>query len=197
MLVLQHGSGDQHDTWIAHGKAHWILDNLIADGKAVPMLVLMIDGHPRGQQPTDREGALTAFERELLEDAIPLVEATYRVQSESSQRALAGLSMGGAQTLGVGIPHSDRFRWLGCFSGAMPPGDRLQRAIDDKETLNANLKLLWIACGEKDFLIEQNKKLIADLKEKGIQHEWHQTAGDHSWPIWRGYLADFVPKLFR
>lgn len=202
LLVLQHGSGDQQDTWITHGKAHWILDNLIADGKAEPMIILMIDGHPRGQQtrespPGDREGALTAFERELLEDAIPLLESTYRVETSSSKRALAGLSMGGAQTLGVGIPHADRFGWLGCFSGAMPPGDRLKTALSDKEKLNANLKLFWIACGEKDFLLEQNKTLIADLKDKGIQHEWHLTPGDHSWPVWRGYLTEFLPRLFR
>jgi enterochelin esterase-like enzyme len=201
LLVLQHGSGDQHDTWVDHGKAHWILDNLIADGKAVPMIVLMIDGHPMGQVSqeaalSDREAALTAFERELLEDALPLVESHYRVEAGSDKRALAGLSMGGAQTLGVGLPHADRFAWLGCFSGAMPPGDRMQQALH-KDKLNAQFKLFWIACGEKDFLLKQNHELIATLKEKGIQHEWHETPGDHSWPIWRGYLSEFAPRLFR
>lgn len=201
LLVLQHGSGDQHDTWVQHGKAHWILDNLIADGKAVPMIILMIDGHPMGQQsresaPRDREAALTAFERELLEDALPLVESLYRVEAGSDRRALAGLSMGGAQTLGVGLPHADQFAWLGCFSGAMPPGERMQQALD-KEKLNSQLKLFWIACGESDFLLKQNHELIATLKEKEIHHEWHETPGDHSWPIWRGYLSEFVPRLFR
>jgi enterochelin esterase-like enzyme len=202
MLVLQHGSGDQHDTWIAHGKAHWILDNLIADGKAVPMLIVMIDGHPHGQLSREsaesgRVAGLAAFESELFDDAIPLVEATYRVESAPEQRALAGLSMGGAQTLGVGLTHSDRFSWLGCFSGAMPAGDRISVATATPETLNKNLKLLWIACGDKDFLLEQNKTLIATLEEKGVHHEWHLTPGDHSWPIWRGYLSDFLPLLFR
>lgn len=201
LLVLQHGSGDQHDTWVQHGKAHWILDNLIADGKAVPMIVLMIDGHPMGQVSREatlqeREAALTAFERELLEDALPLAESLYRIEAGSEKRALAGLSMGGAQTLGVGLPHADRFAWLGCFSGAMPPGERMQRALV-AEKLNSQLKLLWIACGENDFLLKQNHELITSLKEKGIRHEWTETPGDHSWPIWRNYLSEFAPKLFR
>ncbi len=202
LLVLQHGSGDQHDTWVQHGKAHWILDNLIADGKAVPMVIVMIDGHPLGQlsresMESDKLDAMTAFERELFEDALPLVEATYRVETAAEKRALAGLSMGGAQTLGVGLPHADRFGWLGCFSGAMPAGDRMQKALDDKETLNARLKLFWIACGEGDFLLEKNHELIAKLKEKGVNHEWHLTEGNHSWPVWRGYLSEFAPRLFR
>lgn len=202
LLVLQHGSGDQHDTWVQHGKAHWILDNLIADGKAVPMLIVMIDGHPLGQvsreaKDADKLDALAAFERELFEDALPLVEATYRVESAAEKRALAGLSMGGAQTLGVGLPHADRFGWLGCFSGAMPAGDRMQKALDDQDTLNSRLKLFWIGCGEGDFLLPQNTELIALLKEKGVSHEWHLTVGNHSWPVWRGYLTEFAPRLFR
>ena len=202
LLVLQHGSGDQHDTWVEHGKAHWILDNLIADGKAVPMVIVMIDGHPHGQvareaKDSDKLDAMTAFERELFEDALPRVEATYRVETAPEKRALAGLSMGGAQTLGVGLPHADRFGWLGCFSGAMPSGDRMQRALDDKDALNARLKLFWIACGEGDFLLEKNNELIALLKEKGVHHEWHLTEGNHSWPVWRGYLSEFAPRLFR
>lgn len=201
LLVLQHGSGDQHDTWVQHGKAHWILDNLIADGKAVPMIVLMIDGHPMGQVTREaplqeREAALTAFERELLEDGLPLAESLYRIEAGSDRRALAGLSMGGAQTLGVGLPHADRFAWLGCFSGAMPPGERMQQSLAP-EKLNGQLKLLWIACGKGDFLLKDNHELIASLKEKGIRHEWIETPGDHSWPIWRIYLSEFAPKLFR
>ena len=140
---------------------------------------------------------LAAFESELFEDAIPLVEATYRVESAPAKRALSGLSMGGAQTLGVGLTHSDRFGWLGCFSGAIPAGDRISVATSTPETWNKNLKLFWIACGEKDFLLEKNQTLIATLKEKGVHHEWHLTPGDHSWPIWRGYLSEFLPLLFR
>ena len=202
LLVLQHGSGDQHDTWVQHGKAHWILDNLIADGNAVPMIILMFDGHPHGQlsresKDADKVAALAAFEYELFEDALPLVEATYRVEAGADKRALAGLSMGGAQTLGVGLPHADRFGWLGCFSGAMPAGDRMTVALNEKDQLNAHLKLFWIACGKGDFLLPQNEELIKSLTEKGIQYEWHLTEGDHSWPVWRGYLSEFLPRLFR
>lgn len=200
LLVLQHGSGDRHETWVTHGKAHWILDNLIAAKKAAPMIVMMIDGHPLGMVPrdqADRRGAsLAAFKTELLNEALPLVEQLYRVSPEREQRAITGLSMGGWQSLSTGMTHLDKFAWIGSFSGAVDEKE-IQSALDDPAGTNAKLKLLWIACGEKDFLLERNEQLISTLKAKGIQHEWRLTPGDHSWPVWRDYLAEFAPKLFR
>lgn len=200
LLVLQHGSGDRHETWVAHGKAHWILDNLIATGKAKPMIVLMIDGHPLGQVPREmankRGESLKAFKNELLQDALPLVESHYRVSPEREQRAITGLSMGGWQSLSIGLTNLDRFAWIGSFSGAVDENE-IKPALDDASGTNAKLKLLWIACGEKDFLLERNHQLVETLKSRGVKHEWHETPGDHSWPVWRGYLADFAPKLFR
>jgi enterochelin esterase family protein len=202
LLVLQHGSGDNHQTWVVHGKAHWILDNLIAAKKAKPMVVVMLDGHPLGQTPreatTQRRGAaLDAFRRELFEDALPLVESLYRVEQDASQRAIAGLSMGGGQSLGVGLTNLDRFAWVGAFSAAPPSAETVQAVAADPAAANARLKLLWIACGQDDFLKSRNEELVAALKDKGVRHEWHLTAGDHSWPVWRGYLAELAPRLFQ
>lgn len=200
LLVLQHGSGDNHKTWVEHGKAHWILDNLIAAGKAPPMIGLMLDGHPLGavsREATDRRTAsLTAFRRELLEEALPLVESLYRVSPHREQRAIAGLSMGGWQSLSVGLNALDRFAWIGSFSGAVEEKE-IAPALADATGTNAQVKLLWIACGKDDFLLARNQQLVATLQARGVKHEWVQTAGDHSWPIWRGYLADFLPRLFR
>lgn len=200
LLVLQHGSGDRHETWVVHGKANWILDNLTATGKARPMIILMIDGHPLGQVPRDmadrRTESLKAFKRELFEDALPLVEANYRVAPGREHRAMAGLSMGGWQSLSIGLTNLDRFTWIGSFSGAVDE-DEIKPALDDAAGTNAKLKLLWIACGEKDSLFERNTQLTVTLQSHGIHHEWHKNAGDHSWPVWRNYLADFAPRLFR
>jgi enterochelin esterase family protein len=200
LLVLQHGSGDRHEAWVVHGKAHWIFDNLTAAGKAKPMVVLMLDGHPMGQIPREmaekRAESLQAFKNELLQDGLPLVESHYRVSAEREQRAIAGLSMGGWQSLSTGMTNLDRFAWIGSFSGAVDENE-IKPALDDTAGTNAKLKLLWIACGEKDFLLERNNLLITTLKARGVSHEWRLTPGDHSWPVWRDYLAEFVPKLFR
>ncbi len=200
LLVLQHGSGDNHKTWVEHGKAHWILDSLIAAGKAKPMIVVMLDGHPQGQVPREdadkRAASLAAFERELFEDALPLVEARYRVEKGRERRAIAGLSMGGWQALTIGLNHLDRFAWIGSFSGAADEA-ALKTPLDDGPGTNARLKLLWIAVGKDDFLRERNETLIAALQKSGIEHEWQLTEGDHSWPVWRRYLVEFAPKLFQ
>jgi enterochelin esterase family protein len=133
----------------------------------------------------------------LFEDALPLVESLYRVEQDASQRAIAGLSMGGGQSLGVGLTNLDRFAWVGAFSAAPPSAETVQAVTADPAAANARLKLLWIACGQDDFLKSRNEELVAALKDKGVRHEWHLTAGDHSWPVWRGYLAELAPRLFQ
>ena len=195
LLVLQHGSGDNNQTWVAHGKAHWILDNLLSQNKVRPMIVVMLDGHPLG---TGQRGgnSMEAFQRELFEDAIPLVESLYRVEKDRTQRAIAGLSMGGGQSLTVGLGNLDRFAWIGAFSSAPPSAEATQKFLTDPAAANAKLRLLWIACGKDDFLRPRNEEYIAALKEKGVNHQWQLTEGDHSWPVWRRYLAEFAPLLF-
>lgn len=201
VLYLSHGYSDNEATWTVHGKAHWILDSLIAARKAVPMLIVMMDGHaiPPGTAGFEDYGPANsaALCRELTQDILPLVEATYRVQARPAQRAFAGLSMGGHHALTVALNHHDQFGWIGAFSAAPPPTPSIAPGLAQAATVNKNLKLFWIACGTKDFLYERNGTFTALLKEKGIHFEYRQTEGDHSWPIWRNYLVEFAPKLFR
>jgi enterochelin esterase-like enzyme len=199
VLYLQHGSGDNQATWTVHGKAHWILDNLIAQGKARPMLVVMMDGHaaPPGGDPSARRMNTELFGRDLLEDVMPFVEANYRVKKGAENRAICGLSMGGGQSLTIGLNHPELFGWVAGFSAGVPSAESIPGALADPAGLNRKLKLLWIACGKDDFLLQRNEEFIGLLKQKGISHEWHLTDGDHSWPVWRVYLADLAPRLFR
>ena len=196
VLYLQHGSGDNQATWTVHGKAHWLLDNLIAQGKAKPMVVVMLDGHAvvSGGGPG---GNTQGFERDLLEDAMPFAEANYRVSPEPAGRALVGLSMGGEQALRIGLNHLDRFAWIGGFSAAAPAREAVASVLDNAAAANDRLKLLWIGCGREDFLLKRNEEFVALLKEKNLRHEWHLTDGNHSWPVWRGYLSDLAPRLFQ
>ena len=197
-LYLQHGSGDNQATWTVHGKAHWILDNLIAQGRAQPMVVVMMDGHAAsGGGPGANQDNTGLFQRDLIEDVLPFIESEYRVKPDAANRAIVGLSMGGGQSLTIGLNHTDRFAWVGGFSSSVPGRDTVRAALDSAEATNGRLRLLWIACGKADFLLPRNEQFIALLKEKGVHHEWLLTEGDHSWPVWRRYLADFAPRLFQ
>lgn len=201
LLVLQHGSGDNQQTWVAHGKAHWILDSLIAARKARPMIVMMIDGHPLPPAPaTDlpaRALISAAFRRELLDEAMPLVESLYRVASGPANRGIVGLSMGGGQSITVGLGNLDRFAWVGAFSGSTPVEAVTTAFLADPSSANTKLRLLWLACGKDDALHTRNAEFSAKMTAAGIRHQWHLTAGNHSWPVWRNYLVDFVPLLFQ
>ncbi len=193
-LYLLHGSGDNEATWVAHGRAHWILDNLIAQRKAKPMIVVMLDGHAAAPAPgAERNANTAAFARDLLEDAMPLVVASYRTREEAASRAIVGLSMGGGQALTIGLGHPDRFAWVGGMSSAVGNGPSL---LEDPAALNRGLKLLWFACGKDDTLVKANRDFDTALTEKKVRHEFVVTEGNHSWPVWRRYLADFAPKLF-
>jgi enterochelin esterase-like enzyme len=202
LLVLQHGSGDNQRTWTEHGKAHWIFDNLIAQGKVVPLVVVMLDGHPLGAVPREagdarRISAMELFQRELLEDALPLVESIYRLEKDRTRRAIAGLSMGGGQALTAGLGNLDRFAWVGSFSAGPPISSVMTKFLADPAAANSALRLLWIGVGKDDFLRQRSEEFAGQLKEKGIHHQWHLTDGDHSWPVWREYLTEFAPLLFR
>ncbi|MBK8001980.1 MAG: esterase [Verrucomicrobia bacterium] len=201
VLYLAHGYSDNEATWTVHGKAHWIMDSLIASKKAVPMILVMPDAHalPPGAAGFGEYGPANsaALCRELVEDIVPLVERTYKVISKPRSRAFAGLSMGGHHALTVALNHHDKFNWIGAFSSAPPPTNTVAAGLTDAPGVNRDLKLFWIACGRKDFLFQRNGEFTALLKEKGIRHDYAITEGDHSWPVWRQYLTDFAPKLFR
>ncbi|MEY2409230.1 MAG: hypothetical protein QOF48_1900 [Verrucomicrobiota bacterium] len=201
VLYLAHGFSDNEATWTVHGKAHWILDSLIAAKKTVPMLIVMPDAHalPPGAAGFGEYGPANsaALCEELIADIIPLVERSYQVQARPRSRAFAGLSMGGHHALTVALNHHDKFGWIGAFSSAPPPPGTIATGLDHAEAVNRDLKLFWIACGRKDFLFPRNGEFTALLREKGIRHEYSATDGDHSWPVWRRYLTEFAPRLFR
>ena len=201
VLYLAHGYSDNEGTWTVHGKAHWIMDALIAQKKAVPMIIVMPDAHalPPGTAGFGEYGPANsaAFCRELIEDVIPLVEQNYKVTARPASRAFAGLSMGGHHALTVALNHHDTFGWVGAFSSAPPPEPSVSGGLNDAASVNRHLKLFWIACGKKDFLFQRNNEFTALLKSKGIRYDYAETEGDHSWPVWRRYLVDFTPKLFR
>jgi len=200
VLYLFHGSGDNEATWTSFGRAHLIADNLLAQGKARAMIIVMTDGHAvaPGGPPESRGKNVEAFGRDLLEDVMPLVESTYRTKADREHRAIVGLSMGGGQSLTVGLNHLDRFAWVGGFSSAIGnPETTIASALADPAATNAKLRLLWIACGKDDGLVKNAQTLSDVLKAKEIRHELKITEGNHSWPVWRRYLADFAPRIFQ
>lgn len=199
VLYLFHGSGDNDATWTALGRAHLIIDNLLSQRKVKPMVVVMTDGHAAPPAPSAdaRSRNLEYFERDLLQDVMPFVELNYRVRTDRDNRAIVGLSMGGGQSLTIGLNHQELFAWVGGFSSSVPnPETTMAKALADPRATNAKLKLLWIACGKEDFLLKNNEQLAELLKTKGIEHTFQLTEGNHSWPVWRRYLAEFVPLLF-
>ncbi len=196
VLYLLHGSGDRELGWVADGRANYILDNLIAEKKAKPMIIVMPDGHPQPPGSVGMTEAFPLFEKDLLGDLIPFVEKNYRVISDAPHRALAGLSMGGFQASFVGLNHPDAFAWLGCFSGVVPV-DHVQTALNAPEKINAALKLFWIGIGRDDGVTRKGSEAMHEaLQQRGIKHEFRLTDGRHEWNIWRKYLAEFLPGLF-
>jgi len=207
VLYLLHGYSDAEDGWTATGRANVILDNLIARGQAKPMLVVMPLGYGnRGviengwhglSKPGVYQDSNEKFRTVLLTEIVPQVEKLYRVSNDRSARAVAGLSMGGTQSLLIGLNALDRFAWIGAFSsgGLRSDLDEAFPAVD--ESLNARLHLLWIACGRDDRLIGANKKVVDWLTSKEVEPVWIETPGGHSWRVWRRYLADFLPLLFQ
>lgn len=198
VLYLLHGMGDTEDAWTVVGRANVIVDNLLARKKAGPLLIVMPYGHTPSAPPDMRSlGNYGAFEKDLIEDVIPYVQARYRVSSNSKDRAIAGLSMGGGQSLTVGLGNLEIFGWLGAFSSAVPREKSLDDLLSKPEAINENLELLWIGCGRSDFLFKANQGLIERLKTHNIKHVAHITDGAHEWRLWRRYLDKFVPLLFK
>lgn len=200
VLYLLHGIGGDETEWDRFAKPNVLLDNLIADGQAVPMIIVLPNG--RAQKNDRAEGnvfesapAFAVFERDLLDDVIPTIESRYSVVADREHRALAGLSMGGGQSLNFGLTHLDTFAWVGGFSSApntKPPAELLP---DPKAA--GQLKLLWLSCGNKDSLINISQGMHAYLKEHEIPHVWHVPSHGHDAAEWKQDLYYFVQKLFR
>ena len=201
VLYLLHGGGDNDLSWLMAGRANFILDNLIAAGKAKPMIVVM----PAGHTPPGQGGAAApdAFARDLLGDVVPYVEHNYRTLPGRERRAIAGLSMGGQQTLNVGLTNLDRFSHLGVFSsgwfgesGAATFARNNPTLMSDPK-VNDRIRLFWLATGKEDFVMPSTKAALALLDQHKIRYSYKETEGGHTWPNWRAYLSEFVPLLFR
>lgn len=212
VFYLLHGGGDEDSGWSTIGRSGFILDNLIAAGKAKPMLVVMPNGSlPRppvvpGAPPDPAANAAfqDKFVSELLKDIVPFVEKTYRVLPGSANRALAGLSMGGGQTMRVVGSNPDQFAYVGVWSAGVNPQTtadfekRNALLLENADKANKAIKLFSISCGEKDTLaFAGSKNLDEILKKRNIKHEMNVSAGGHTWINWRIYLNDYAQKLFQ
>jgi enterochelin esterase family protein len=208
VFYLLHGGGDEDSGWSTIGRAGFIMDNLLADKKAKPMIVVMPNGSlPRPTDfrrpaPSAMAAAAQRFTDELLKDVIPYVEKHYRVVADPEHRAVAGLSMGGGQTLGVVASHPDEFAYVGVwsagiFGNATEWQKRNAAFLKNADQVNRTVKLFSISVGDKDFLFASSKNLAQILTEHGIKNELHVSGGGHTWINWRHYLNEFAPKLFQ
>jgi enterochelin esterase family protein len=205
-LYLMHGAGGNEASWFTAGRANIILDNLIAQGKAKPMVVVMPYGRAGVSTTIDpfapppaAEGNVM-FPQDVVPDVIPFVEKTYRLIANADSRAIAGLSMGGNQTLFIGLNNLDTFHAIGAFSPVIRVPQAEQdhpKAFADVAATNKKLKLFYIYCGVDDTLFESNKSFHALLDEKKIKHTFVETKEAHVWRNWRDYLADFAPRLLQ
>ena len=138
--------------------------------------------------------------QDLIHDVLPLVETNYRIGTSPDRRAVVGLSMGGGQSLSIGLAHPDTFHWIGAFSAAPPRGDldrRFAKTVKPSASYNEKVKLFWIACGKDDFLLERNNEFRNWLTSAGIRHRYQVTEGSHNWRVWRRYLAELLPLMFK
>lgn len=212
VLYLLHGLGGDYHEWLNYG-AEQVLNNLMADGKCEPMIVVFTNGDgsvtvqnqaahrngPGGARggPGGGFGSWgTPFENDLLKDVIPYVESHYPVIADREHRAIGGLSMGGGQTLNIGLSHLDTFAWIGGFSPA-PNTKPAAELVPDPAAVKNKLKLLWLSCGDKDGLIRISRGVHIYLKEKGVPHVWNVDGHAHDGPEFASNLYLFVPHLFK
>jgi enterochelin esterase-like enzyme len=206
VLYLLHGGGEDESGWAKQGKTDLIIDNLLAEKKAKPMLVVMVDGNMGGPGGLAgfSEGTLQAFEKELKQTVIPFVESNFRVAPGASNRALAGLSMGGLQTLYAGARNTDMFAYLGVFSSGWFANNpklsdpQYNYLKTNASTINQNLKQLWLSMGgPEDIAYSNNKVMRTKFDELGIKYAYSEYPGGHTWPVWRHDLYLFAPLLFK
>jgi len=232
VFYLLHGAGDVDDSWSSVGRAGFILDNLIAAGKAKPMIVVMPAGHVNGAgkalgspTPATPAPAVTPpgqpdpFAQDFVNDLMPYVEKNYRVLTDRQNRAIAGLSMGGSQTINIAIPHLDKFAYVGVFSsgilggggrgapGAPPPTtppppfgeawEKANLAALDNAAAKKGLRLFWFSTGKEDGLITTTRSTVDLFKKHGFSPVFLESEGAHTWLNWRDYLSQFAPQLFQ
>lgn len=210
VLYLLHGNGEAQNGWVMNGRANIILDNLIADKKAQPMIVVMPQGHalqganvgPLVRIAGETDMFSKRFAPDLLQDVIPLIERSYRVYADADHRAISGLSMGGGQALSIGLFNTHLFHYVLGYSAAvggpfMNADAEFKEALAKPDLLNSRLRLLWVGCGKQDFLYQANCQFVNLLKNKGVNVLYHETEGSHVWSVWRKYLNETAPILFK
>jgi enterochelin esterase-like enzyme len=211
VLYLQHGAGEDETSWVRQGRANFILDNLIAAGKAQPMIIVMDCGYtiplipPRGGPP-DRQAmqrTVKAFEDFVIGELVPMVDASYRTLDDREHRAIAGLSMGGMQALHVGLNHLETFATIAAFSGApmfdVDPRTDYGGVLSDPVAFNRQVRLLWMSAGtEEPHFMQRARQFREVLDTLGIVYTTYESPGTaHEWQTWRRSLHAFAPLLFR
>lgn len=208
VLFLLHGGGGDEDAWTSLGRANYILDNLIAQKNAKPMIIVMTNGNawqtsslrtsPGSLELTreDYQKVRGKFEKSLVEDVIPFVEKNYRVKTGKENRAIAGLSMGGGHAITATTEYPHVFGYIGIFSSGIfqPDADAESKFLALKKS---GFNKYWVACGKDDFVMESNKRLLDMLEKLEMKHDYFESAGGHTWANWRSYLSMFAPMLFR
>lgn len=214
VFYLLHGAGGDEDAWTTLGRTPYILDNLIAEGKAKPMIVVMTNGNawssaapgdePKMEsQPDFSQMARGGFEKSLVNDVVPFIEKHYRVLTDKNNRAIAGLSMGGMHTQTITNSNPGMFGYIGVMSMGLMNNPRWGNYNEEehkkqiKALQDSGLKLYWIGCGKEDFLIESVVNLRKFYDDQGFKYEYMETPGGHTWTNWRIYLAELAPKLFK
>jgi enterochelin esterase-like enzyme len=218
VFYLLHGAGDCDDSWTSVGRAGFIMDNLIAAKKAKPMIVVMPAGHTSASGGMGSGATTDEFSQDFTKDIIPYVESHYRVLTDRGSRAMAGLSMGGMQTLNVTMSELGKFSYVGVFSSGVfsaaprnsaakdavantsAPGadwEQPRLAVLDNASLKKDLKLIWFSTGADDFLVNTTKATIELLKKHGFTPVYKESTGGHTWVNWRNYLIEFAPQLFQ
>jgi enterochelin esterase family protein len=206
VFYLLHGAGDSDASWSSVGRAGFILDNLIAAKKAKPMVVVMTAGHTNQAPVAAVPGnpSRDEFAEDFVGDVMPYIEKDYRVLTDRPNRAMAGLSMGGSQTLNIAFRHLDKFAYIGVFSsGAGLGGGQItdwgsahKTGLGDA-SLRKGLRLLWLSTGVDDFVLANSKSTVEMLKKHGFSPVFKESAGGHTWLNWRDYLNEFAPQLFQ
>ncbi len=203
VLYLLHGLGGTETEWLDNGSPQVIFDNLYSEGNLEPMIVVMPNGRAMEDDRAtgdifapDKVQAFADFEQDLLTDLIPFIENRYPVIKDREHRALAGLSMGGGQSLNFGLGNLDTFAWIGGFSSA-PNTELPEELIPDPEQVNEMLKLLWISCGDEDRLMNVSKRTHDYLAENNIPHIFYVEPGAHDFEVWKNDLYLFSKLLFK
>ena len=203
VLYLLHGIGGDEKEWYKHGKPQVILDNLYAENKLQPMIVILPNGRAAKDDRAvgniygpDKVQAFAAFESDLLNDLIPFVEKTYKVHTNQEKRAIAGLSMGGGQSLNFGLGNLDKFAWVGGFSSA-PNTRKPEALLPNPEEAKKKLKLLWISCGDADNLMRISSRTHEYLNKNNVPHIFYVEPGGHDFKVWKNDLYMFSQLLFK